>query len=83
MLYNYQKEGCGQVGVRLFSQEMSSRTRQNSFRLFQGRFSLDIRKNFFTEKVVKHWNSLPRELVESPSLEFWKTHAGVVFRNMV
>ncbi|KFO74024.1 hypothetical protein N303_06334, partial [Cuculus canorus] len=44
----------------------------NGYKLERGRFILDIRRNFFITRVVRHWHKLPREAVAAPSLEVFK-----------
>jgi len=68
-LYDYLKGCCSEVGVGLLSQVVSDTMRTNGLKLHQGRFSMNIRKNFFTERVIKHWNRLPMEVAESPFLK--------------
>lgn len=62
---------------------MSDKPRGNGLKLNHRRFRLDVRKNFFTEKVVKHRKMLPREASESPSPEVIKSHTDVALVDMV
>lgn len=67
--------GCSQVGIGFFSQVTSDRTRGQCLKLCQGRFSLDIRKNFFPERMIRHGNGLPREPL---SLQMFKGSLDVM-----
>ncbi|KFZ57896.1 hypothetical protein N321_01605, partial [Antrostomus carolinensis] len=55
----------------------------NGCKLKEGRFRLDIRKKFFTVRVVRHWNRLPKEVVDAPSLEVFKARLDEALSNLV
>jgi len=71
------------VGREAFSRTCSNRTRCDGFKLKDGRFRLDIRKEFFTMRVVKHWNRLPREIVDAPSLKTFKARLDRALSHLV
>ena len=72
------KGGCEEDRARLFPVVPGARTRGHGHRQKHRRFPLNIRKQFFTVRVTEHWHRLPREVVESPSLEIFKSHLGTV-----
>ena len=74
-VYKYLKGGGRQKDeARLFSVMNSNRMRSNGLKLEHRKFHTNMQKNFFMVRVMEHWNRLPREVVESPSMEIFKTH---------
>ena len=81
--FQYLKGAYKQEGERLFMKVDSDRTRGNGFKLRQGRFTLDIRRKFFTQRLVMHWNRLPKEVVDALLLEAFKARLDVTLGSLV
>ena len=82
-LYSFLRRGSGEGGADLFSLGSSDRMCGNGSKLHQGKFRPDIMKHFFTERVIKHWNRLPGEAVDAPSLSLFKRHLDNALNNML
>jgi len=81
--FQYLKRAYRKDGEGLFTWVCSDGTRRNGSKVKEGRFRLDIRKKFFTMRVVKHWNRLPREVVDVPSLEVFEARLDGGLSNLV
>ena len=79
----YLKRGCKKEGNILFSRVCCDSTKGNDFKLKEERFRLDIRKNYFTIRVVKNQNRFPREVVDTPSVETFKTRLYQALSNWI
>ena len=81
--YKYLKGGRQKDGAKLFSVVPHDRTRGNRHKWKHRNFRLNMRKNVFPLRVMEHWNRLPREVVESPSLEIFKTRLDKVLCSLL
>ena len=81
--FQYLKGAYKQEGEWLLMRVDSDRTRGNGFKLGNGRFRLNIRKKFSSQRVVTHWNRLPKEAVGAPSLEAFKARLDAALGSLV
>jgi len=80
--YKYLQGECQDDGFRLFSMLPSDRTRSYGYKLKHKKFHTNM-SNIFTLRVTEHWNRLPREVVESHSLEIFKTGLDTVLCSLL
>ncbi|KAJ7397772.1 Peroxisomal targeting signal 2 receptor [Pitangus sulphuratus] len=82
-LCHFLRRASGEGDADLFFLGYSDRMHGNGSKMHQRRFRLDIRKHFLTKRVVKHWNRLPREVVNVPSLSMRKRHLDSALNNVI
>lgn len=80
---NFLMRGRGEGGAGLISLVSGDRMRGDGLKLHVGKFRLDIRKTLFTERMIKHWNKLPKEAVMVPGLLVFKNHLDDALRYTV
>jgi len=80
--FQYLKGVYKHEGKQLFTWVDSDSTRGNGFKLKEGRFRLDVRGKFFSLRLVRCWNRLPREVVDAPFLEVFKTRLDGTLGNL-
>ena len=83
MVFQYLKGEYKQEREQLFTWVDSDRIRDNGFKLRHRRSRLDIRRRFFTQRVVTHWNRLPKDVVDAASLEALKARLDVALGSLV
>jgi len=81
--FQFLKGAYKKAGDGLVTTAWSDRTRGKGFKLKEDTFRLDIRTKFFTMRVTRHWNRLPREAVAAPSLAVFKARLDVALSNPV
>ncbi|PKU49553.1 hypothetical protein llap_106 [Limosa lapponica baueri] len=81
--FQYLKGACKRDGEGSFMKDCIESRRGNSFKLKVGRYRSDVRKKFFTVRVVRLWNRLPKEVLDAPSLEVFKTRLDLALSNLV
>jgi len=81
--FQYLMRACKKAGEGLFTRAWNDKTQGNGFKLKEGRFTLHIRKKFFTMRLVRHWDRLPREAVAVPALAVFKARLDGALRNLV
>ena len=81
--FQYLKEAYKQEGEQLFLRLDSDSTKENGLKLRQGKIRSDVRREFVTQRVVTHWNRLPKEVVDAPSLEAFKARLDVALGSLV
>ena len=82
-MFQYLKGGYKEDGDSLFTRSHMEKMRGNGYKLLLRRFQLDTRGKFFTMRTISHWNNLPREVVDSPTLDTLKIRVGRVLGHLV